>query len=80
MVLSLKKTIMKQKKLAKVRWMHLKKTSNKFKKTLITLFKATAAADRPYLNELYELIESVKGVGPVIATEILIVTARAAPK
>ena len=28
----------------------------------------------PYLNELYELIESVKGVGPVIATEILIVT------
>ena len=28
----------------------------------------------PYLKELYELIESVKGVGPAIATEILIVT------
>ena len=28
----------------------------------------------PYLRELYELIESVKGVGPAIATEILIVT------
>lgn len=28
----------------------------------------------PYLNELYELVESVKGIGPVIATEILIVT------
>jgi transposase len=27
-----------------------------------------------YLKELYELIESVKGVGPAIATEILIVT------
>lgn len=28
----------------------------------------------PYLKELYELIESVKGVGPAIATEILIIT------
>lgn len=28
----------------------------------------------PYLKELYNLIESVKGVGPAIATEILIVT------
>jgi transposase len=28
----------------------------------------------PYLKELYEFIESVKGVGPAIATEILIVT------
>lgn len=27
-----------------------------------------------YLKELFELIESVKGIGPVIATEILIVT------
>ena len=27
-----------------------------------------------YLKELYEIIESVKGVGPAIATEILIVT------
>lgn len=33
----------------------------------------------PDLKALYELIESVKGVGPVIATEILIVTARSAP-
>lgn len=28
----------------------------------------------PYLKELYEFIESVKGVGPAIATEIIIVT------
>lgn len=28
----------------------------------------------PHLKELYELIESVKGIGPAIATEILIVT------
>jgi transposase len=28
----------------------------------------------PYLKELYEFIESVKGIGPAIATEILIVT------
>jgi hypothetical protein len=42
-------------------------------------FIVTAAADRPDLKALYELIESLKGVGPVIATEILIVTARAAP-
>jgi len=27
-----------------------------------------------YLKELFELIESVKGIGPVIATEILIIT------
>lgn len=27
-----------------------------------------------YLKELFDLIESVKGIGPVIATEILIVT------
>ena len=27
-----------------------------------------------YLKELYDLVESVKGIGPVIATEILIVT------
>ena len=33
-----------------------------------------AAANRPYLKELYDLVESVKGVGPAIATEILIVT------
>lgn len=28
----------------------------------------------PYLKELYEFIESVKGIGPAIATEIIIVT------
>ena len=27
-----------------------------------------------YLKELFELIESVKGIGPVTATEILIIT------
>lgn len=35
--------------------------------------KGTIQSD-PYLKELYDLIESVKGVGPAIATEILIVT------
>lgn len=39
-----------------------------------------AAADRPYLKELYEFIESIKGIGPAIATEIIIVTARATPQ
>lgn len=32
------------------------------------------------LKELFELIESVKGIGHVIATEIIIITARAAPQ
>lgn len=54
------------------------------KRLMGTSRKSMAAANRqdiqgtiqsdPYLKELYELIESVKGVGPAIATEILIVT------
>ena len=34
----------------------------------------------PQLKELFEIIESVKGIGLVIATEVLITTARAAPQ
>ena len=34
----------------------------------------TAAADRPQLKELFDIVESVKGIGPVIATEVLITT------
>lgn len=34
----------------------------------------------PYLKELYQYVESVKGIGPAIATELLIITARAAPQ
>ena len=32
----------------------------------------TAAADRPQLKELFDIVDSVKGIGPVIATEVLI--------
>lgn len=34
----------------------------------------------PVLKELFDIVDSVKGIGPVIATEVLITTARAAPK
>ena len=34
----------------------------------------TAAADRPQLKELFDIVESVKGIGPVIAIEVLITT------
>lgn len=34
----------------------------------------TAAADRPHLKELFDIVDSVKGIGQVIATEILITT------
>ena len=34
----------------------------------------TAAADRPQLKELFDIVDSVKGIGPVIATEVLITT------
>ena len=50
------------------------KTSNRLIKKSKNLFKTTAAADRPALKELFEIIESVKGIGPVIATEVLITT------
>ena len=33
-----------------------------------------------YLKELYGYIQSVKGIGPAIATELIIITARAAPQ
>jgi transposase len=36
----------------------------------------TAAADRPYLKELYSYVQSVKGIGPAIAMELLLITAR----
>jgi transposase len=34
----------------------------------------TAAADRPQLKELFDIVDSVKSIGQVIATEILITT------
>ncbi|SFF07151.1 hypothetical protein SAMN05216167_12715 [Spirosoma endophyticum] len=58
-------------------------------KTLDTLTKdikqiqadiADTIANDPYLKELYGYIQSVKGIGPAIATELLIITARATPQ
>ena len=36
---------------------------------------AKLIASDPYLKELYEYVQSVKGIGPAIATELLIITA-----
>jgi transposase len=41
---------------------------------------AELIANDPYLKELYGYVQSVKGIGPAIATELLIITARAAPQ
>lgn len=52
------------------------KTMNALKKDIQSVekqIKNTIQSDN-YLKELFELIESVKGIGPVIATEILIIT------
>lgn len=49
-------------------------------KKLENSLKPTAVADRPQLRELFDIVDSVKGIGQVIATEIIITTARAAPK
>ena len=37
---------------------------------------AAVIANDPYLKELYSYVQSVKGIGPAIATELLIITAR----
>ncbi len=49
-------------------------------KKLENLLKPTAAAARPQLKELFDIVDSVKGIGQVIAIEILITTAQADPK
>ena len=45
------------------------KTSNRFRQIL-----RTTIANDPYLKELYGYVQSVKGIGPAIATELLIIT------